>query len=289
MGLGLWRIRRKVGQWILGPHGETRPRRNEILTAKIRDLAALDAGRVATRFYRDFYGEKEGFEAERIHRVVAEFFELFARRPIEVNYGGSGFENLFWLYVTGRLLEPELVVESGVWRGQSSWVLRQACPMAEFHAFDIDLSRLAYRDDSIVYHEQDWSTFDFGDVSDRSTLAFFDDHVDQKRRIDECAERGFDTLIFDDNLPVYHIHRETSTIVPTVDMLFDDDLQDGDEIEWLHNDRPFEARVDLAAWRSTRAKVRNYANFPLVDNLAENAATKARYGGHTKTALVTLL
>lgn len=167
--------------------------------------------------------------------------------------------------------------------------MRQACPLAEMHAFDIDLSRLVYNDESIQYHEHDWSEHDFGNVRDRSTLVFFDDHINQMRRIEESSERGFDTLIFDDNLPVYHIYREIGAIVPTVDMIFDDDLEDGDEIEWLHYNRSHKAYVDLAAWGSARAKVRNYANFPLVDNLAESAATKARFGGHTKIALITLL
>jgi hypothetical protein len=283
------RLLRFVRYRVLGLPVDPSSLHSEMLTPAIRELAVQEAARVARRFFADFYGEKREGQTEELDAIVADFFRVFDQRPIPRNAGGSGFENLFWLYVTGRLLEPDLVVEGGVWRGQTSWVLRQACPLAEFHAFDVDLSNRRYSDASIQYHEEDWSSHDFGDLAGRKTLAFFDDHVSQGRRIEEARERGLRTLIFDDNLPVYHIFQETDSIVPTVDMLFDDALSDGDEIEWIHANLPYRARVDLPAWRRTRSMVRSYANFPLVDKLASNFASKARYGGPSKIALVTLL
>lgn len=263
--------------------------RTELLSPEIRELAVRDAARVAGRFLTDFYGEKHEDQGEEVLGITRDFFGLYPERPVPSNSGGSGFGNLFWLYLMGRLRQPDLIVESGVWQGQSSWILRRACPMAEFHAFDIDLSRLVYRDESIEFHEHDWAQFDFGDVRDRNTLVFFDDHVDQMRRLEESRERGFRTLLVDDNLPVYHIFRELGGIVPTVDMLFDDALEDGQEIAWLHRNRRHACRVDRAAWNRARATVGRYENFPLIDHDADTAATKARYGGPTKLALVTLL
>jgi predicted O-methyltransferase YrrM len=35
------------------------------------------------------------------------------------------------LYVLMRALAPEVIVESGVFRGLTTWVMRQACPQAE--------------------------------------------------------------------------------------------------------------------------------------------------------------
>ncbi|MBW2420746.1 MAG: hypothetical protein JRH19_19545, partial [Deltaproteobacteria bacterium] len=224
------RLLRFVRYRILGLPVDPATLHSEMLTPAIRELAIREAARVANRFFADFFGDKYGDKCEgragELDGIVADFFRVFEERPIPSNAGGSGFENLFWLYVTGRLLQPELIVESGVWRGQTSWVLRQACPLAEFHAFDVDLSNRKYSDASIQYHEQDWSGHDFGNLDGRRALAFFDDHVSHMRRIEEARARGFGTLIFDDNLPVYHIFQETDTIVPTVDMLFDDALSD---------------------------------------------------------------
>ena len=90
------------------------------MTQKIKDLAILDAARVGARIFSDFCSEKNEDLQQQVHEFIADFHQLYERRPLQVNDHGSGFDNLLWLYVTGRLLRPDLMVESGVWRGQSS-------------------------------------------------------------------------------------------------------------------------------------------------------------------------
>ena len=82
---------------------------------------------------------------ERAGAAVSEFFEIFAGRPVKDNKGGSGFNDGLWIFAFARALEPEVIVESGVHKGHSTWLLRQACPDAEIHSFDVDLSHLVYR------------------------------------------------------------------------------------------------------------------------------------------------
>ena len=248
-------------------------------------LAREEAAALASDFFPDMYGAGV---ANGMVSVVDDFFRVYSQRPIKRNMYGSGFENLFWLYVTGRYLQPDLIVESGVWGGQTTWILRVACPRAELHAFDIDLSNRRHIDDTVHYHECDWSKVDFGDTSDRSTLCFFDDHVNQSKRILEAHDRGFKNLVFDDNLPVYSLFRETSSIAPTVDMVHDEALKDGAVIEWVKAGVRHSWVVDAEVNAATRAKVQRYENFPLVDFTAETAATKARFGGNSKTAFVRL-
>ena len=84
------------------------------------------------------------------------------------------------------------------------------------------------------------------------------------------------------------LFRETSTITPTVDMVYDDALKDGDVIEWVKSGVHYSCVVDAGLNAATRAKVLAYSNFPLVDYTAETAATKARFGGNSKTAFVRL-
>jgi hypothetical protein len=243
----------------------------------------------ASTIASEFFSNMQGSDVEHdMSNIVSDFFLLYSQRPIKKNMYGSGFENLFWLYVTGRLLQPDLIVESGIWGGQTTWILRVACPEAELHSFDIDLANRQYINDSVHYHECDWSTVDLGEMSNRKTLCFFDDHVNQSKRILEAHEKGFKNLIFDDNLPVYMLFRETSTITPTVDMVYDDALKDGDVIEWVKSGVYYSCVVDAGLNAATRAKVLAYANFPLVDYTAETAATKARFGGNSKTAFVRL-
>jgi hypothetical protein len=135
--------------------------------------------------------------------------------------------------MAARLLRLELVVESGVWRGHSSWLLRRACPGAEMHAFDLSLKNLAVRERDVVYHEQDWRRHRFPPADPRRKLAFFDDHVNQCRRVREAHARGFRYLILDDNMPARETARAGTPPFPTLQMLFDRTLSGGESFSWI--------------------------------------------------------
>ncbi|MEM9156633.1 MAG: hypothetical protein AAGB13_16640, partial [Cyanobacteria bacterium P01_F01_bin.33] len=70
--------------------------------------------------------------------------------------GGSGYNNAILLWSITRILDPILIIESGMFRGFTSWVLRQAAPRAEQYAFDISLDKLQYRAEGVKYYEHDW-------------------------------------------------------------------------------------------------------------------------------------
>ncbi len=65
-----------------------------------------------------------------------------------------------------------------------------------------------------------------------SALAFFDCHVNQARRVREAYERGFRWLIFDDNAPADRLYGYGLPGLPTIDMVLDTTLIDGDVLGW---------------------------------------------------------
>ncbi len=165
-----------------------------------------------------------------------EFLEIYPGRPLEKNLGGMDIFPLFWLFVVARWLNPRLIVESGVWRGQSTWMLCKACPNAKIHAFDINLKNLVYKDPTITYHEKDWTKTTIDNSKSGKGLIIFDDHINQCRRLREAYDRGFKWAIFDDNVPVTQIERVGVPALPSLGMLFDHRLTEGDIITWtLHN------------------------------------------------------
>ena len=189
----------------------------------------------------EFVGEELGFLASDprdVEGIVAEFFALYDRRPVADNAGGSGFNDAFWLYVVARIASPALIVESGTHRGLSAWVLKTAAPDAEVHTFDVSHTHLAHREPGVTYHEADWSTVDLHAAASGSSLAFFDDHINQAQRIREAYERGFRLLLFDDDLMSWQLHATGHPPAPTVSMLFEDDVVPGEKIEYLRNGRP---------------------------------------------------
>jgi hypothetical protein len=214
--------------------------------------------------------------------MVEDFLGLYPQRPVRSNTSGSGFHNCFWLYLTLQHLDPELIVESGVWKGQTSWLFHRACPEATIHSFDINLRHLTYKTDAIRFHEMDWRDFDFDRVDPGRSVCFFDCHVNQAKRIREAYDRGFRRLLFDDNPPVHKLYSFGTPGLPTVDMLLDDTVKPGEEIVWTKNGVERRYLYNEEDEYRARGLVANYAVFPDV-----GGAT--RYGGFTFLSLVELV
>ncbi len=164
------------------------------------------------------------------------FLAHYARRPLAENRGGSGLNDSLWLYLLAHTLDPALIVESGTWRGQSAWLLRQACPTARIHTFDVAVpDEGRHETPGVAYHLMDWSTLPLAPPPGERALAFFDDHVSHARRLAEAAARGFRLALFDDNFAARQLHATGAPPVPTLAMLLDDATPPGGVIEWQRN------------------------------------------------------
>ena len=130
-----------------------------------------------------------------------EFAALYDSRPIRDNRGGMKAPHMFAVWFMARHLSPDLIVESGVWKGQSTWLLEKACPKAKLVSIDLDLGHRQYISDRAVYSDRDFSEQDWLDVTDRS-LVFFDDHQNAYQRLQQCKWFGFKHVIFEDNYPI---------------------------------------------------------------------------------------
>jgi hypothetical protein len=128
------------------------------------------------------------------------FAALYARRPIRDNRGGMKAPHMFAVWFMARRLAPDLIVESGVWRGQSTWLLEQACPGTQLVCIDVNLDNRAYISPRATYSDQDFAAHHWPQATARS-LVFFDDHQDAPARLDQCRRAGLRHLIFEDNYP----------------------------------------------------------------------------------------
>ncbi|KAG6484752.1 hypothetical protein ZIOFF_053277 [Zingiber officinale] len=103
---------------------------------------------------------------------------------------GMGFDHSFGLWFMARWLKPDLMIESGAFKGHSTWVLRQAMP-------ETWIISLSPRHPENV----DWgSVLMKRGISDLSqVLVFFDDHQNELKRLKHALNAGFQHLIFEDN------------------------------------------------------------------------------------------
>lgn len=191
--------------------------------------------RVVSRFSEraeKFLSGELGLSVKGVSSDVKNFFESLKSNPARNHRrGATGDRRNLWLYLLAAQLEPETVVESGVWVGRSLFALREAAPSASLHAFDINLGRLVFQDESIEYHEYDWSKSDVT-CSNENGLCYFDDHINNGRRIREAYEKGFKHLVFDQCPRVSEVHPYRYPGIPTAMMIARDELTEGDCIEY---------------------------------------------------------
>jgi hypothetical protein len=133
--------------------------------------------------------------------AIPAFLDLYRLRPVSDNRGGMGFNHSFATWFILRELQPSLVVESGVWKGHSTWLIEQACPGAMIVCLDLDFGRVQFRSAKADYYscdfaEMDWSGFDLS-----RAIGFFDDHQNAYSRLKDLWWAGFRHAIFEDNYP----------------------------------------------------------------------------------------
>ena len=200
--------------------------------------------------------------AGQLANLVAEFFALYPERPVQDNEGGNKFGDSFWLFLLARLIAPSFVVESGSHKGHSSWLLRQACPDASLICCDVSFGNLVWRDEAARYYEHDWMETEIAAPAGETALVYFDDHISHAQRIREAHTRGFRMLLFDDDFAAHQLHATGHPPAPTLAMLFDDSLRDGDRITWLRHGKERSFTFDAAEAEAARALVQHYAQTP---------------------------
>ena len=134
--------------------------------------------------------------------ALPQFEHLYGSRPIKDNTGGMRFPHMFATWFMAKYLSPSLIVESGIYKGQGTWLLEQACPTAKIISIDLNLSQRVYISNNVSYRDRDFSELDWSSMETHSALVFFDDHQNAYNRLQLCKWFGFRDVIFEDNYPL---------------------------------------------------------------------------------------
>ena len=138
---------------------------------------------------------------EALKASVPEFLDFYDKRPIRNNQFGMGINHSWALWYLISNLRPAFVVESGVWRGHSTWIIENACKETQILSFDLDLSNLVYKSEKAQYIERDFTQFDWSKYDTSQGICFFDDHQNALNRIIYANWFGFKNVILEDNYP----------------------------------------------------------------------------------------
>jgi hypothetical protein len=65
---------------------------------------------------------------KNIKKELVNFLKLYQKRPIKNNIHGMRINHMFSLYFILKKIRPNFVIESGVYRGQSTWLIEKTLP-----------------------------------------------------------------------------------------------------------------------------------------------------------------
>jgi hypothetical protein len=155
-------------------------------------------------------------EIDAIAACAHEWAERYRARPFD-NNNGMAADTALYLYYWVRELQPKLIIESGTWRGFSTWAMRQAAPEAKIISLD-PIFALGYCLDPAKIGSHYWpadverSGTDFSCcglefmAKPEPSLVLFDYHQNKIHRLQQAIQKGFRHIIFDDNLPGQATH-----------------------------------------------------------------------------------
>lgn len=195
---------------------------------------------------------------------IRAFYGSYLCSPFRIQVGGSRFNNLLWLYLLSKAAGPSVIVDSGTYMGASAWALSLGSPATPVYSFDVDLSHLAVKCPRVRYIESDWATFDMRCCDVSRGFCYFDDHVDQVKRLVEAAERGFSLVVFDDDFTIggFAGMAHGGSSLPKMEFALDDRLRDGEMLSWSVRGRTYNWRVDRGYLDKGRSAIRSTERLP---------------------------
>jgi hypothetical protein len=144
---------------------------------------------------------------DNFKNYLDEYLEIYKNKPINDNTGGMKSPHLFNMFCLLKETKPKLIVESGVWKGQGTWLFEHASPDSDIICFDVYMKRLLYKSENALYIENDftmvnWNSFftENNHYNKDNTLLFLDDHVDFIHRLKFLSSTPFfKKIVFEDN------------------------------------------------------------------------------------------
>ena len=86
-----------------------------------------------------------------IKDYIGDFLEIYEKRPIKENSGGTLSVNLFHLYYIIKKLKPNRIIESGVFKGQTTWLINEILPDTKIVGIDPFLQQIIYEGKNTKY------------------------------------------------------------------------------------------------------------------------------------------
>ena len=149
--------------------------------------------------------ENYKYTNNEILKFIDEFNVIYQNRPIKDNSGGMKSAHLLALFFYLKKMQPKLIIESGIYKGQGTWLMRECCPNSRIISIDIDLNQIVFKDDKTEYYDKDIMTIGLDRLIENfnsdDILIFFDDHQNFNERFNFLVKHKIKHVIYEDNYP----------------------------------------------------------------------------------------
>ena len=150
---------------------------------------------------------------------INEYQKIFYNSPITDLTSGYGFNEGLILYCTLKKLNPTLVIESGVMKGFTTYIIHHATSnRCKIFCYDINFKNLIFTSTKAKYFNHD-VTVNYPNFLNEVSFALWDDHTSHLNRLKFSLKHKIKYNIFDDDLGFTNFHSDGWPPIPSISML----------------------------------------------------------------------
>lgn len=128
-----------------------------------------------------------------------DFLKIYKNRPFVSNEGGMKLQHSFFLHFLLKKIKPKIIIESGVHKGHSTFIIEKTLPNSKILCFEPQLDKILYKSKKAKYYNYDLKHHDFSKLDKFKTLLFLDDHQSFVDRLYYIIFNKFIHVAVDDN------------------------------------------------------------------------------------------
>ena len=174
-----------------------------------------------------------------IESYIDEFEDVFIKSPIKEQGSGFGYNEGVFFYTILKIINPTVVIESGVMKGFTTYLIDTATNQnCRIYCYDINLENNLFNSKKATYLNTD-ITKNVPSMHNEKVVALWDDHTSQIDRLKFSLMHNIEYNFFDDDLSSLNIHSDGWPPIPTISMLKDLDngkINDQD-FKWVSRNR----------------------------------------------------
>jgi hypothetical protein len=179
------------------------------------------------------------YNKSEVEGYLDEFDYVFGKSPIKEHESGFGYNEGVFFYTLLKIINPEIVIESGVMKGFTTYLIDAATHNdCKIFSYDINFENNMFNSKKATYINTD-ITNKIPSIKNKKTVALWDDHTSQMDRLKFSQEYNIQYNFFDDDLSFLNIHSDGWPPIPTISMLQDikNKKVSSETLSWISRNR----------------------------------------------------